>query len=268
MNIKRIEIFKADLPLKRPFRIAIGETRVAETLFVRVHTDDGLYGMGEANLFTPVVGETQATAFAAAKDLAKLLIGIDPLDIEQRVSEMRRFMPHNPTTRSTFDMAFYDLLGKAAGLPLYAVLGGPRRPIYTDNTVGIDTPDAMVEHALEIQARGFPAVKVKVGTTPTEDIERIRRIREAVGSDLPIRIDANQGWDAVTATQALHGMEPFGIQYCEQPVPVWDFESMAAVHAVTTIPIMADESVFDEHDALKLIAMNACDYLNIKLAES
>ena len=268
MNIVRIEIFKANLPLKRPFRIAIGEITIANTLFVRIHTDKSLYGMGEAHLFTPIVSETQATALAAARDLAKLLIGMNALDIETCVEAMRRFMPHNPTTRSAFDMALYDLLGKTAGLPLHALLGGPRRPIYTDNTVVIDTPSAMVEHALEIQARGFPAVKVKVGTTPTEDIERIRRIREAIGPDLPLRIDANQGWDAVTATQALHGMEMFGIQYCEQPVPVWDFKSMAAVRAVTTIPIMADESVFDEHDALKLIAMNACDYLNIKLAKS
>jgi len=268
MKIERIEIYKANLPLKRPFRIAIGETRVAETLYMRVHTDNGLYGMGEANLFTPVVGETQATAFAAAKDLARLLIGTDPLDIERRVSDMLRFMPHNPTTRSAFDMALYDLLGKAAGLPLYAVLGGPLRPVFTDNTVGIDTPKAMVEHALRIQERGFPAVKVKVGTTAAEDIERIRRIRDAVGPSLPIRIDANQGWDVVVAKQALRGMEAFGIQYCEQPVPVWDIESMTAVRAATTIPIMADESVFDEHDALKLVTAKACDYLNIKLAKS
>ncbi len=268
LNIERIEIFKADIPLKRPFRIALGEMRVANTLFLRIHTDDGLYGMGEANLFAPIGSETQATALAAARDLAKLLIGMDPLDVETCVRAMRSFMPHNPATRSAFDMALYDLLGKAAGLPLHVVLGGPRRPIYTDFSVGIDAPDVMVEHALEVQARGFPAVKVKVGTTPAEDIERIRRIREAIGPDLPIRIDANQGWDAVTATQALHGMKSFGIQYCEQPVPAWDFESMAAVHAVTTIPIMADEAVFDEHDALKLITMKACDYLNIKLAKS
>ncbi len=268
MTIERIEIFRADLPLKRPFRIAIGETTSAATLFVRIHTDRHAYGMGEANLFTPIVSETQDTAVAAARDLAQMLIGMDACDIETCVSAMRRFMPQNPTTRSAFDMALYDLLGKVAGLPLYALLGGPRRPIYTDNTVGIDMPAIMVEHALEIQARGFPAVKVKVGTTPTEDIGRIRRIREAIGPDLPIRIDANQGWNAVTATQALRGMEQHGIQYCEQPVPVWDFKSMAEVRSTTTIPIMADESVFDEHDALKLIASNACDYLNIKLAKS
>ena len=268
MRIERIEVFKANLPLKRPFRIAIGETCVAETLYIRVHTDNGSYGMGEANLFTPVVGETQATAFAAAKNLAELLVGTDPLDIERRVSDMRRFMLSNPTTRSAFDMALYDLAGKAAGLPLYALLGGARRVITTDNTVGIDTPEAMVEHALEIVNRGFPAVKIKVGTTAVEDIERVERIRRAVGPELPIRIDANQGWDRVSAVHALGGMEGLGLQYCEQPVPAWDFESMRYVRSRTSIPIMADESVFDERDAFKLASMNACDFLNIKLAKS
>jgi L-alanine-DL-glutamate epimerase-like enolase superfamily enzyme len=268
MRIERIEIYKANLPLVRPFRIAIGETRIAETLYLRVHADDGLYGMGEANLFTPVVGETQATAFAAAKDLAKLLVGSDPLDIERRVSDMRRFVPFNPTTRSGFDMALYDLAGKIAGLPLYALLGGPRRVITTDNTVGIDTPEAMAERALEIKGRGFPAVKVKVGTTAAEDIRRVEHIRRAVGPELAIRIDANQGWDRVSAVQALRGMEDLVLEYCEQPVPVWDFEGMRHVRTRTSIPIMADESVFDEHDALKLASMNACDYLNIKLAKS
>jgi L-alanine-DL-glutamate epimerase-like enolase superfamily enzyme len=268
MRIERIEVFKANLPLKRPFRIAIGETRVAETLYIRIHADDGLYGMGEANLFTPVVGETQATAFAAAKDLAELLVGTDPLDIERIVSDMRRFMPSNPTTRSAFDMALYDLAGKVAGLPLYALLGGPRRAITTDNTVGIDSPEAMVEQALEIKGRGFPAVKIKVGTAAEEDIERVERIRRAVGPKLPIRIDANQGWDRVSAVRALRGMTDLGIEYCEQPVPVWDFESMRHVRKRTSIPIMADESVFDERDAFKLASMNACDFLNIKLAKS
>jgi L-alanine-DL-glutamate epimerase-like enolase superfamily enzyme len=268
MKIIRVEVFKADLPLKRPFRIAIGETRVANTIYVRVHTDRGIYGMGEGNLFTPVVSETQATAVAASRDLAALLIGKDPLDVESRVAEMRRFMPYCPTARSAFDMALYDLLGKTAGLPLHAVLGGPRREIMTDNTVGIDTPKTMVGHALEVKDRGFPAVKVKVGTTPEEDVDRIRRIRAAIGPDLPIRIDANQGWDFVAAVKALKGMEELGIQFCEQPVPAWDHESMRAVRARTSIPIMADEAVFDEHDAIKLVAMRACDYLNIKLGKS
>jgi len=268
MIIDRVEVFAADLPLKRPFRIAIGQTTVAETIFVRIWADDGQYGMGEANLFTPIVGETQATALAAARDLARLVLGRDPLDLENRIAEMRRFMPFNPTTRSGFDMALYDLAGKAAGLPLYSLLGGARRTLETDNTVGIDTTEAMVDHAIEIVGRGFPAVKVKVGSTAEDDVERVTRIREAIGPAIPIRIDANQGWDRPSAIQALRAMEPLGVQYCEQPVAYWDVDSMRDICEKTSIPIMADESLFDEHDALKLVTMRACDFLNIKLAKS
>jgi len=265
MRIDRVEIFTAHLPLKRPFRIAIGEVIVAETLFVRISTDDGQYGMGEANLLTPIVGETQETALAAARALARLLIGKDPLDIETRVVEMRRFLLHSATTRCGFDMALHDLAGKVAGLPLHALLGGGRRTITTDHTIGIDTTESMLAQAVEIVARGFPAVKIKVGSTVEEDVEHVARIREAVGPKILLRIDANQGWDCPSAIRALRAMEPFSVQYCEQPVARWDLVSMRYVREHTSIPIMADESLFDEHDALKLVSSQACDFLNIKL---
>lgn len=268
MKIKRVEVYKADLLLKRAFRTALGEIEVARNVFIRIDTDAGLSGWGEGSPFTPIVGETQATCLEAARDLGRLVLGKDPLDIEKLVREFRNYLPHNTTIRSAFDMALYDLLGKAAELPLFALLGGSRRPIFTDNTIGIDTPEAMANIAVEYKQRGFPAVKVKVGTTAKADIERIKWIREAIGPELPIRIDANQGWDCVCAIRALRGMERFGVQYCEQPVAVWDFESMRRVRSKTTIPIMADESVFDEHDAFKLLSMDACDYLNIKLSKS
>jgi L-alanine-DL-glutamate epimerase-like enolase superfamily enzyme len=268
MKITRVELFKADLPLKQPFRIAIGVTEVAMNVLVRIDTDEGLSGWGEASPFTPIVGETQSTCLDAGGDIAGLLLGKDPLAIEDRTREMARAMPHNTTIRSAFDIALYDLLGKAAGLPLYALLGGGRREVFTDNTVGIDRPEVMAEAAARFKERGFPAVKVKVGTTPAADIERIEKVRAAIGPELPIRIDANQGWDCVAAIQALRGMEGLGVQYCEQPVAIWDYTSMCKVHAKTKIPIMADESVFDEQDAFKLLSMDACDYLNIKLAKS
>ena len=268
MQITKVEIFKAHLPLKRPFRIALGETHVAGTVFVRVHSDQSIYGMGEANPFTPIVGETLATAFVAAEDLARLILGTDPLDIEGRVEQMCAFLPNNPTIRSAFDMALYDLAGKKAGMPLYQLLGGKKRLLMTDNTVGIDDPETMVRHALEFQQRGFPAIKIKVGTTVEADIERIRSIRQALGPDILLRIDANQGWDRVSAERVLAALEEFKIQYCEQPVPAWDFEGLAAVSKHTTIPIMADESLFDDHDAIRLLTQQACKYFNIKLAKS
>jgi L-alanine-DL-glutamate epimerase-like enolase superfamily enzyme len=200
--------------------------------------------------------------------MARLLIGKDPLDIEARLREISSFLPHNTTARSAFDIALYDILGKAAGLPLYRLFGGSPRELFTDDTIGIDDPAAMAEKAVKFKEEGFRAIKVKLGTTPEEDIERVRRIREAIGSDIPIRVDANQGWDRNAAIKALRGIEDLGVQYCEQPVAAGDLAAMRAVREKTQIPIMADESLFDVHDALELIRAEACDYLNIKLSKS
>ncbi|MGV3490990.1 MAG: mandelate racemase/muconate lactonizing enzyme family protein [Devosia sp.] len=268
MLITKVEIFRANLPLKRSFRIAIGTTTVTETLFLRVHTDVGPYGMGEVNTVPHVVGETQGTALAAAQKLAQELIGTEALDIESRVKQLKAALPRNSTVRSGFDMALYDLLGKQAGLPLYKLLGGPKRPITTDNTVGIDTPEAMAAIALEFKQRGFTAIKIKLGTTVAEDVARVAAIRAAVGPDILLRTDANQGWNRVAALQALRQLERFDIQYCEQPVRAWDVESLALINAASPIPIMADEALFDEHDAINLLRANACSYFNIKLAKS
>jgi L-alanine-DL-glutamate epimerase-like enolase superfamily enzyme len=158
--------------------------------------------------------------------------------------------------------------GKIAGLPLYALLGGGRRPIPTDQTVGIDTPQEMAARAAELAGKGVPAIKVKLGTTANEDVERIDRIREAIGDELPLRLDANQGWDLPTAVQVLRRLESSGIEYCEQPLARWDLEGFRRLRERVSIPIMADESVFDHHDAFKLTAGGCCDYLNIKLAKS
>lgn len=268
MKITRIELFQARLPLKRPFRISLGVVEVAETLFVRLHGEDGLYGMGEANAFTPVVGETLETVLAASEVCARLIVGQDAHDIDGLTAKMRAIMPNNTTARSGFDMALYDLLGKAAKLPLYALLGGPRRQLMTDNTVGIDTAEVMAKHAKEFLDRGFPAIKVKLGTTVAEDVARVAAIRQAVGPEVLLRIDANQGWSRIDARMALSQLAQFNIQYCEQPVKAWDIAGMAEVSAASIIPVMADESLFDDHDAVTLLRADACRYFNIKLAKS
>lgn len=268
MKVTSIDIYAADIQLKEPFRIAIMEIASAQSVFVKINTDQGLYGLGEANPTWSITGETQAINMAGAADLAKLLIGKDPLNIEERVREVERFLLRNSTIRSAFDTALYDLLGKAAGLPLYAVLGGGKRALWTDNTIGIADADYMAEKAADYRTRGFRAIKVKLGTSREQDVERIRKIRKTIGEDLPIRIDANQGWDYKTAVSALNALEPMGIEYCEQPVASWDYENMARIRRNTSIAIMADESLFDHHDAFKLASMGCCDYFNIKLAKA
>jgi L-alanine-DL-glutamate epimerase-like enolase superfamily enzyme len=268
MRISKIDIITARMPMKVPFRIAIGVTETSESLFIRIHTDDGHTGVGEANIFTPVVGETLETAQAAAGMLAQTLIGADPSDIEDRGRQMARALPFNPTTRSAFEIAMWDILGQSAGLPLFALLGGARRPIATDNTVGIDTPEVMAERAARFASRGFQVIKVKLGKDVTTDIERVRQIRAALGPAHTVRLDANQGWNRVDARRALEALQQFGPEFCEQPVAKWDIEGLAEIARTSPIPIMADESVFDEHDALRLVSARACHYLNIKLAKS
>jgi L-alanine-DL-glutamate epimerase-like enolase superfamily enzyme len=267
LTITSVDVFKLDIPLRRPFEIALGRIEAAENILVRVWDSNGTYGLGEGSPLGYVTGETQAIAFEAAKALGSLLLGKNPLAIEARMQELDRSIAHHPTLKSAFDMALYDLAAKEASLPLYALLGGEKRAFWTDNTIGIDSPEAMARAALDVVRQGFPAIKVKLGTNQDDDVARVRAIRQVVGSDIPIRIDANQGWEPVIAVQILCDLAPFNIQYCEQPVAHWNVEALQRVRAASPIPIMADESLFDHHDAFRLARLGACDYFNIKLAK-
>jgi L-alanine-DL-glutamate epimerase-like enolase superfamily enzyme len=268
-TITGIEIFKLNVPLKRSFTIALGTVENAENLVVKINTDIGLTGTGECSPFALITGETQATAFELAGYLAALIKGKNPLAIEDRLQEIDRAVKGNHTVKSAFDLALYDLLAQKAGMPLYRLLGGDNsREICTDMTVDIGTPKYMAAAALKFKEEGFPVIKVKVGTTTRRDVDRIRAIRKAVGDDMPIRIDANQGWDPATAVKTLNALEPFDIQYCEEPIPCWNNRELAMVRQKSPIPIMADESLFDHRDAFRLAKLGICDYFNIKLAKS
>jgi L-alanine-DL-glutamate epimerase-like enolase superfamily enzyme len=268
LRITGIDIFRAAIPMVAPFRISLGVISEADYLFIRITSDGGIWGWGEATPFPPITGDTQAINAAAATDLARLILGKDPLDIEGRVAEMRRFLAFNSSVRAAFDMALHDVAGKVAGLPLYALLGGGRRPLTTDVTVGLGEPEAMARQAADLQRSGVAAIKVKLGTTAAEDVRRIESIREAIGNELPLRVDANQGWDFPTAVTVLSRLSSAGIEYCEQPIAHWDYENFRRLRERVSIPLMADESVFDHHDAFRLAAGGCCDFLNIKLAKS
>ncbi len=267
--ITNIELFKLNIPYKEPFVISLGVISEATNVVVRIHTSDGLTGTGECAPFVFIVGETQETVFELAKKVGKMLIGKDPFAIGERLHEIDRAVLGNPTMKSAFDMAFYDLLALRANMPLYQLLGGSKkREIHTDMTISIGDPEKVARDAMEFKKAGFPAIKVKLGTTSREDVARIKAIRQAVGPDYPIRIDANQGWDTITAIETLKALEPYGIEHCEEPIPHWNNRELVKVRENSPIPIMADESVFDHHDAFRLASMGACDYFNIKFSKS
>ncbi|MEN8228551.1 MAG: dipeptide epimerase [Bacteroidota bacterium] len=267
--ITKVEIIKLNIPYKEPFVISLGVISEATNVVVRIHTSSGLTGTGECAPFVFIVGETQETVFELAKQVGKLMIGKDPFAIEDRLLEIDRAVKGNYTMKSAFDMALYDLLAQRANLPLYKLLGGSNnREIFTDMTIGIGSPEKMASDALEFTKAGFPAIKVKLGTTLKEDVARIKAIRDSIGLDYPLRIDANQGWDTITAIQTLKALEPYGIEHCEEPIPHWNNRELVKVRENSPIPIMADESLFDHHDAFRLATMGACDYFNIKFSKS
>ncbi len=267
MKILKTDIFKLSIPM-HPFTIATGTMHYAQNIFIRLHTDAGYYGVGECSAFPMIVGETQATCFEMAKDFAALWKEKEAGDISQRMAELHAFTAFNATIKSAFDMALYDLAAKAAGRPLYQFLGGVKKDIETDLTIGIDTPENMASRAIQFKEDGVRIIKIKLGKDGKEDVERVKQIRQAVGEEMLLRIDANQGWDFDTAFDALCSMEPYNVQFCEQPMRRWDDHKLPLLRKQSPVKIMADESVFDHHDADRMIREHACDYINIKFAKS
>ncbi len=267
-TITRIDIYKMNISLHEPFIISLGTSYRAENLLVRVHTSDGLMGLGEGSPLSTINGETQDIAFDAARSLAGLLIGREPTDIEGTVAAMNAALPFNTSAKCALDCALYDLLGKRAGLPLYALLGSSARRIRTDLTISITPPDQIAAKAQAVVARGFRTIKLKLGTNRRDDVARVRTVRETVGRDAVLTVDANQGWQAATAIAVLNDIAPYDVEHCEQPVPKWDHTALKQVRDASPIPIVADEACFDHHDAYALARERAADMFNIKLSKS
>lgn len=266
-RITRIDVCALDIPLKAPFTLALGTFSRMENILVRIYTEDGLYGTGEGAPFLPVTGETRTGALEAAAMAASILQGEDAFAIEGHIQSLRNAMPHNTAVLAAYDMALYDLLAKHAGLPLYRLLGGEKRAIPMDVTLGMESPEAMAEQARSLAARGIGAIKMKLGGAAALDIRRIRAVRDAVGPEITLRVDANQGWKPSDAITILRAVSDCNLEYCEQPTAAWNLEALRQVRGAVSIPVMADESLFDHHDAQRLIALGACDLFNIKLAK-
>lgn len=267
MNIIETEIFRFSIPME-PFTIATGTMKFAQNVLIRVHTDEGLHGLGECSAFPMIVGETQDTCLAMAKDFAAIWKGKNAADLEGRRDELNDYCARNTTIKSAFDMALYDLTAKAANLPLYRLLGGEKRTVETDITVGIASPEKMAGTALKFKEQGARIIKIKLGKNATEDIERVKQIRNAVGKEQTLRLDANQGWNYAEANMALNAMKPFDIEFCEQPMRSYDDAYLPTLCATSPVKIMADESCYDHHDAKRLINAKACHFINIKLAKT
>lgn len=262
-------LYKLFIPLKEPFVISLGTIHNVENIIVVIRTNKGISGFGECSPFMTINGESQSTCFLMGQYLAKKLKGKNPLDIKGCMKVMDKLMYANTSIKSAFDIAMHDIAAQHAGVPLYEFLGGKKNKILiTDYTISMDDPQKMAMKALRIKEAGYSVIKVKLGEGKKKDVARIKAIRKAIGKKIPIRIDANQGWDVKTAIKTLQALKDYDIQFCEEPIPRWDFLNLKKVKKLSPIPVMADESCSDHHDAQRLIQLGACDMLNIKLGKS
>ncbi|KAI9445722.1 enolase C-terminal domain-like protein [Russula earlei] len=184
------------------------------------------------------------------------------------MNDLHSFTAGNYTAKSAFDLALYDIAAKHASQPLYKFLGGTKKVIESDLTIGIDTPENMAAKAVEFVKNGVNIIKVKLGKQPEDDVERIKQIRKAIGHETKLRIDANQGWSYEDAVYVLETLNAFDIDFCEQPMRTWNDGLLPQLCGVSPIPIMADESVFTHYDAERIIRDKAAEYINIKFAKS
>jgi L-Ala-D/L-Glu epimerase len=267
--IQQIELYKLSIPLIEPFITSLGRDDNAENVLVKIITKEGIIGFGECSPYMPINGESQDTCFIVGQYFANLLKGKNALAIEDCIIAMDKLIYGNTSIKSAFDMALYDIASQHAGVPLYTFLGGHNnKTITTDYTVSIGDPGKMAADAVKIKQQGYPAIKIKLGNNGETDVLRMKLIREAVGSEIALRIDANQGWSVEEAVKTLQALGKYDIQHCEEPIRRWDFMHLPKIRKASPIPIMADESCCDEHDAERLIYIGACDYFNIKLCKS
>lgn len=267
MKITRIETIPVLVPIK-PFltiRSSLGVHAASPFLLLKIHTDDGLIGLGEVSCTPLWSGEDHGTAARfMANILAPALIGQDPRDIVRLTRLMDRLLAGNLFTKSGLEMACWDILGKAAGLPLYRLWGGAvRASVPTKFSLSGGEPEQVAEIARWAIAQGFQAMKVKVGTEPEADVARVRAVREAIGPAVRLGVDANGGWAVRDAIQTIRRLEEFAIFFAEQPVSPADVTWMADVRRAVRVPLIADESVFNLPQALAVARAGAADVLSV-----
>ena len=266
MNIIDIELRRISIPLKNPFITALRRVEYVTALQVRLTCDQGFVGIGEAPPTVAITGEDLddiqhnilhniAPLFKLHKSLDKLLLSI------------QNCCKHHTSAKAAVDMALYDLQAKTTGQPLYRLLGGVYHERHSDITISLQDPQQMLYDAQKAYDQGCHILKVKVGKDDGLDLKRIQNICQAL-PQAQILVDANQAWTRDQAHAVITALEKsahHNIALIEQPLKAQDLEGMRALTAMSSIPILADESVFSFEDARYIIQHKIADMINIKL---
>ena len=273
MKITAVHVETLELEMEEPFVIASSALAASPCDLVRVETDEGLVGFGEACPAYEFTGDTLWTVQDVIGEyLGPAVIGKDPFQLEAIVHcwERELWTVGNQAACAALEMALWDLQGKALGRPLYDLIGGRTRDGLVEVIAwGWDEPEALADKTRRMRAEGITVFKIKVGDLPERDEQRVAAVREAAGPDARLTVDANQGWlDAKTAVRAIRLLEPHGIEFAEQPVRMDDLEAARFVRAHVDVPIALDETVRGPREALAAAKAGACDIFVVKLMKT
>ena len=268
MKITGVRLGKISVPLRVPFKTALRSVSSVEDVIVEVYTDTGAVGYGEAPPTGAITGDTTGAILGALQDhIIKTVVGRDVDEFEDLMQALNKCIVGNTSAKAAMDMALWDLYGQLYRIQVYKLMGGSRKEIITDITISVNDPEEMARDAVDAVRRGYDTLKIKVGAHPELDVARLTAVRQAIGNDTRIRIDANQGWEPKQAVRLLNQMQEKGldIEFVEQPVKAHDIDGLKYVTERSYVPVLADESVFSPEDAVRIMQTGAADLVNIKL---
>ncbi len=266
--VTSLTVHRVRVPLLRAFTTAVRSATELETVLVELCDEDGRRGWGEAPV-SRVTGATTAEVVRAMEGpLSRMVTGRDVAGLPELAEQLSR-SAELATARMAVDCALHDLAAQQAGVPLYRFLGGTSSSVTTDMTLSIDEPESLASAAAAHIIAGFRCIKVKLNAVG-DPVARVKAVREAVGPEVVLRVDANQAFSPEHAVDVIHAMEDagLGLELVEQPVPAGDWDALAFVSSRVTTPVMADESVWTLVDLRTLIHREAASMVNIKLAKT
>jgi L-alanine-DL-glutamate epimerase-like enolase superfamily enzyme len=266
MRIIRCEFWPVTMALAVPYTIAYETISSCTNVFLRVITDTEHVGLGCAAPDLEVTGETPESVLeACSSHVEPTLKGADGLRLAVLLDALKGSLRPHPSVLAMVDMALYDLLGKAAAMPVHLLLGGYRQSMPTSVTIGILPLAETLERVRSWKEQGVFIIKLKGGVSVDEDVERVMRTRELLGDRGEIRFDANQGYSLDNARDFVNRTKAAAIELLEQPTPRDRFDLLGQVSQNVSVPVMADESVMNLKDTLRLAKADQADMVNIKL---
>lgn len=269
MRIAAVDTFLVEVPFRQPFVVWRGSIPAKQFVLVRITTDDGLEGWGEAAPFLFYAPETASDVLTMIRDvMSGELIGQDPRDVRAIAGHFAMLDGHE-FAKAAVETALWDLTGKAHGLPVYRLFGGAVRtavPLLTVLHSG--EPEEMAEEARAWVDRGLRRLKLKIGFGVERDVAMVAAVREAVGAEIRIRVDAEESYRRKDALQVGRRLAGFDLELISQPVARTDWEGMAFLRGELETPLLADEGVHSPHDVMTCVHHQAADMVNIKVLKS